>query len=102
MKIYRQGDVLLKEVKYIPVKQEVAKEEKVLAWGEVTGHKHLMKGKNLRFFQEQEQVFVDVPEKAQASVVHEEHAEIQVPVGKYEVIIQREFDLVEGIRQVMD
>ena len=33
---------------------------------------------------------------------HQEHKAITVPKGKYEVVIQREFDLLEGTRQVMD
>lgn len=98
-KLYRQGDILLKRVNKIKGKQ-VAEDKKTLALGEMTGHSHVLKGKGTKFYQEQEQVFIDVPQEAE--LVHQEHGNFVITKGKYVLIQQREFDLVEGTRQVMD
>lgn len=39
MKIYRQGDVLIRQIKSIPTETTVRKNG-ILAYGEVTGHAH--------------------------------------------------------------
>ena len=97
--LIRQGDILLKKVDEIKGKK-IAENEKVLALGEVTGHSHILRGKGTKFFQEQEQIFIDVPQEAE--LVHQEHGNHLIQKGKYMLIQQREFDLIEGIRQVMD
>ena len=97
--LIRQGDILLKKVDEIKGKK-IAEESKVLALGEVTGHSHILRGKGTKFYQEQEQIFIDVSQKAE--LVHEEHGRHVIQKGKYMLIQQREFDLIEGIRQVMD
>lgn len=95
MKILRQGDVLLKEIKKIP--KNAVEKDNVLAYGEVTGHSHRI---NAKVFQSNGQQYV-VCEKP-CKLIHEEHAKLEVPEGKYQVVIQREFDILKGIRQVMD
>lgn len=95
----RQGDVLLKPIDKIQGK-EIAKGEKILAYGEVTGHKHLLKG-DAMFFLFNNQVLVDVGSKG-AELIHEEHNNLQVPEGRYAVVLQRELDILQGIRQVLD
>jgi hypothetical protein len=101
MKIIRQGDVLLRQVSKLP-KTAQRKKDKVLAYGEATGHRH-------QFTSPFAELFVDVDGKQYAFLVetamleHEEHANIEVPKGTYELIIQREFDLVENhVRPVLD
>lgn len=101
MKIFRQGDVLLRQVKELP-KTAKRKADKVLAYGEATGHKH-------QFTNEFADLYIDVGGKQYAFLVetamleHEEHANIEVPEGTYEVVIQREFDLAQKrVRPVLD
>ena len=101
MKIFRQGDVLLRQAKELPKKAK-RKADKVLAYGEATGHKH-------QFTSEFADLYIDVGGKQYAFLVetamleHEEHANIEVPEGTYEVVIQREFDLVQNrVRPVVD
>jgi len=93
MKVFRQGDILLRQVKELP-KTAKRKADKVLALGEATGHAH-------QFTSEFADLYVDVDGKQYAFLVksavleHEEHANIDVPEGAYEVVIQREFDLMQ-------
>lgn len=97
--IYAQGDVLLR-----PTKTKVDYKEKgeaVLALGEVSGHSHRMNGVSFVNGSEGLATQILVPPQG-AELVHEEHETIQVPQGRYEVLIQREYDVVEGTRQVLD
>jgi len=99
--IFRQGDVLIKQIEKMPSELKKAK-DKVLAWGETTFHKH-------QFHQEQVQVFenetgtkfVEIIGQP-AELVHEEHAMQTIPIGIYEVIIQREMDILGQIKKVTD
>jgi len=95
----RQGDVLLESAR-IP-KDAVKKDNNVIAHGEATGHAHVMG--------EGAEVLVDKGLNHYVQVIrehavlsHEEHALIEIPAGTYKVIIQREFDFMEGIRKVRD
>lgn len=96
--LFRQGDVLLRRVN--EVNGTKVNHNGILAYGEVTGHKHVLSGLGVQFFESSGQVAVEIPEVAE--LVHEEHEKLTIPKGKYEVIIQREFDLVEGVREVLD
>lgn len=117
MRMYRQGDVLLRKIKSLPT--GVVPKDKILARGEVTGHKH-------RFLEQQElqqvkrpdentMVFIDESGKQFVQVLsptavleHEEHGNITVPQGEYEVVIQKEHDAIaeykkeEAERRVLD
>lgn len=97
--IYAQGDVLLR-----PIEGKVDCNEKgtaVLALGEVSGHSHRMSGVSFVKGSDGLATQILVPPMG-AELVHEEHETIQIPQGRYEVLIQREYDVVEGTRQVMD
>jgi hypothetical protein len=101
MKLFRQGDVLLRQVEELP-KTAKLKPDKVLALGEATGHKH-------QFTSDFADLYVDAGGKQYAFLAekavleHEEHANIEVPEGVYEVVIQREFDLLQNrVRPVID
>lgn len=99
---YRQGDVLLKSVENIPaeaVKLEATDERVVLAWGESTGHAHAIKASLAQLFSFAGKTYLEV--KPEALLVHEEHSAIALSPGKYEVIIQREYEPT-GWRIVMD
>jgi hypothetical protein len=105
MKLFRQGDVLVREVAEIPDGlQEVPKDNGrvILAYGEVTGHAHAVEGE-VEFLAadlaELDERFLRVENEAQ--VVHEEHDTITLPPGDYLVTRQREYT-PEAIRTVAD
>jgi len=104
MKLFRQGDVLIREVKEIPEGAKKIPRDNgrvVLAYGEVTGHSHAIMDPSVNFVVNEAtlQRYLDVPKRS--ALNHEEHDEIQLPKGKYEVVIQREWKR-EGIRNVLD
>ena len=90
---------MLVPIDKLPLGLEV--KDKVLAYGEVTGHKHQFTGQAT-------QVMVDTNGRQYASLgstdtlMHEEHADLQVGPGIYEVRVAREIDLLGAVRQVMD
>lgn len=99
MKVYRQGDVLLRKVSEMP---EECKREKglVLAEGKVTGHAHRIVGTGATLYATPDQRrYLEI--KDFAFVKHEEHGEIRLPSGCYEVIRQVEYT-PERIRYVAD
>jgi len=98
---YQQGDVLLKNVEVDLSSAETLK-HLVLAEGEVTGHCHritqgqakLMMLKNIMYLK----VISDY-----AKLFHDEHGEIDVPNGIYEVGRVKEYDhFEEEASQVRD
>jgi hypothetical protein len=97
----RQGDVILKRIKSVP---EEAKEEKVkkivLAYGEVTGHSHQIAEGKARLFKYDEKTYLSVT-SPYAALKHEEHREIQLPEGDYEVVIQKNYE-PSGWKKVVD
>ena len=115
MKMFRQGDVLLMEVKSIPKKAKdvTPKDRIVLAYGEVTGHAHAfypevverhkglvekVLGKEAanepvlkaKLWDSGAERFLQVMEKT--ALRHEEHSAIEIPQGNYKVVRQREYD----------
>lgn len=121
--MYRQGDVLLVAVRPLIAKgikagrdlREKETERVVLAYGEVTGHAHVVlsgketgRGKGrVEFFEAAEGLDVQglapvlrVSGRA-AELRHDEHQTIVLPRGTYRVIRQREYS-PEAIRQVAD
>ena len=124
--IFRQGDILLREVSDVDAERlhQVSKEDGiVLAYGEVTGHSHRVQGEavlaaDYDMTKEQAHQFALNGEKSgrlflllddSVSVAHEEHGTIPIEgkgsAGKprvFEVIRQREFDKTEGMRFVAD
>ncbi|MFX1517892.1 MAG: hypothetical protein ACFFC6_16445 [Promethearchaeota archaeon] len=90
--IVRQGDLLLRKVEKLPKQAKIVKSDVILE-GEATGHAHrIMDGEIFRFWSQSsgDQLFVKT-EKG-ASLIHEEHATIELDPGIYEVIRQREYD----------
>jgi hypothetical protein len=98
MKIYRHGDVLLREVVANSVASKISGMA-VLADGEVTGHKHVLTAPRI------EQWVLDLHRYVKLDAVgvldHPEHGEIAIDSGTYEVIIQRVYS-PEAIRNVAD
>jgi hypothetical protein len=106
MKIYRQGDVLIRQVKALPkgAQDATPKGRIVLAHGEVTGHAHAIAEGEAREFTMADasgavRRFLKVA--GEAHVRHEEHATINLPPGLYEITQQREYSPSE-IRNVAD
>jgi len=106
--IVRQGDVLLRKVS-VDLKdlKELGKEKYTLALGETSGHSHVIRGANA-FGGRNGQLYVQV--EKHAMLQHElvdgsstgEHLPIEVNAGIYEVVQQRELDLLENVRLVQD
>lgn len=103
MKIYRQGDVLLRQIKTIPIDAIQQKKEKsiVLAYGEVTNHCHQIHDldKVDVFVKRDGTMYLSV--KEDAPLQHEEHGTITLPAGNYKRVLQREYSPTE-IRNVLD
>lgn len=99
-KIYRQGDVLFVKVDSIP-KNLSKKKDKIIAKGEFTGHMHqFMAEAPVEVYESSDGMYVDVLEPA--TIQHEEHTNFQLEQGQYHVIIQRELNLLDEERKVMD
>lgn len=109
--LYRQGDVLIRRVDKIPMRRQALPEDDsprriVLAHGEATGHAHVIEAKpsearlrhkdavtdRWRRTLEPERTFLEVLSPTGVSLVHDEHATIELPPGEYEVSRQREYD----------
>lgn len=107
MKIIRHGDVLLREVKVLPqnAQLKVKTDKHIVAWGEFTGHNHLLaikeKTKDLEIYEAEGVTYLVVNQTA--TITHQEHKILEVPEATYQVVIEREFDpFLEQIRQVQD
>jgi hypothetical protein len=103
--LIRQGDVLLKKINKIPKEVKLQdnsnNNEIILAFGEKTFHKHrLICNKPILDIKTIGKRYVSLQDDGILS--HEEHAKLNIPKGEYEVVIQREFDLLGAVRSVMD
>jgi hypothetical protein len=108
-KQYRQGDVLLIAIsdEEFNVKGFIPSENKTVALGEATGHHHTFEGDVDVFVEEatsnlavnMQGMLVDVHEDC--VLIHQEHARIAIPKGKYRRVIQREYS-PEAIHNVAD
>src|SRR5262245_59409498 len=89
----RQGDVMLIPVISIPAGAKPGERDKdriVLAYGEVTGHAHAIAEPGVQILEYEGTRYIRVPKEG-ARLSHEEHRQIAVPAGDYEVRIQREY-----------
>jgi len=93
--LYRHGDVLIQKVRKVPADAKKARHV-TLAEGEVTGHSHRIKEKDVaqmhilnkdRF---NEVRYLTVSAEI-ATLIHEEHASIELKKGIYKVWRQREY-----------
>lgn len=92
MKIYRQGDLIIKQVESVPesatrVRTARTKTPYVLAIGEATGHAHRLSGVGEVFVGENKRFFKVAD---QAVLEHEEHGATTLPAGTYEVDREQE------------
>lgn len=99
--LYRQGDVLMRQVSKFPAGSRKPVSDGILAHGEVTGHAHRVQELSANeLFMVGDGMFLKVGEEG-VSIVHEEHDSIQLPPGNYEIVRQREYS-PEEIRNVAD
>jgi hypothetical protein len=104
MQILRQGDVMLIKCEQ-PVDLKEAKPEKpvrghyILADGEATGHAHKVAQTMAVIWATTAARFLEV--KAQTMLQHEEHEQIGLEPGFYQVVRQQEYS-PERIRNVAD
>lgn len=101
--MYRQGDVLLIERRMPTQVSKVPAEagRVILAYGEVTGHAHLIESPGATLYTTVDKVRRFLEVARDVVLRHEEHAPVGLPVGVYEVVIQREYT-PEAIRNVAD
>lgn len=101
MKYFRHGDVHVIPIEEIP-NDAAAIDEKVLEYGEVTGHSHHFVTDTAKVFQTPEKRrFLRVVEPT--DLKHEEHHTRTIPPGIYEIRRTRETDHMSGVtRQVAD
>lgn len=98
---FRQGDVILQSVSPNAYKGSKLL-HLVLAEGEVTGHKHQITEGQAELYQYGRTLFLRVLSES-ATLTHEEHKPIQIPLGTWMIRIQREYKpMLEGWRYVMD
>jgi hypothetical protein len=96
--IIRQGDVLV-----IPSTTPISGTKLshlTLAEGEVTGHRHRISHGTAELFDRDGTLYLQVLSPT-AILTHEEHAEVTIPQGNWEIRIQREY-APEGWRYVAD
>lgn len=98
IKPMRQGDVLL--VPSSPTYLSNKLPHLVLAEGEVTGHKHRIASGQAELYESEGTLYLKVLSPT-ALLTHEEHAEIEVPQGLWQIRIQREYEPI-GWRYVAD
>lgn len=90
----RQGDVKIDRVDFLPqglmLQPTVEDGLNVLAYGEVTGHKHAFNEKHVKLYSNDNKLFLVIEGKP-ATLYHEEHDPITFAPGIYEVRRQREW-----------
>jgi hypothetical protein len=107
VKQYRQGDVFLQKVDKLPENAKVKKDNIILR-GEATGHAHKVENGKLyeavledpeHILRQERRMFVLA--KKGTRIVHEEHGPIDIEIGIYIIIRQREFGKDEN-RWILD
>lgn len=104
MKQLRQGDVLLQSVAKLPEGLTEIGGRVVLAFGEVTGHAHVIdlpqtERHKVRYWSAGAERYIQALEKV--TITHEEHSPIVIEPGIYKQGFQVE-DFGEKVRRVAD
>jgi len=85
----RQGDLLIVKVTMIP-KDAVKQKSRVLAEGEVTGHRHELDSGEV--YEKAGTLYFKVAESQKSILAHPEHKAVTFEPGTYQVIRQREYE----------
>lgn len=103
-KIYRQGDVMIKKVESASFKAASVKKNNVIAEGEVTGHAHRITHGEVKLYVNNLLESIGLSIVSDTAVIsHEEHEDIVLPKGDYDIKIQREYDwFAQEVRNVAD
>ena len=110
MKVFRQGDVLVRQVRHrTPTGKDVREGGRIiLAHGEVTGHAHEVLEERCLDFDTPAAQFFEEPDGQRFLFVHracvlthQEHGPVSLAPGCYEVVRQREY-APDEIRDVAD
>ena len=72
-----------------------------LALGEVTGHSHRFENA-VKHRNGSDGLACALLLERPEVLVHEEHDPVTIGEGEFEVVLQREYDVLEGVRQVLD
>jgi hypothetical protein len=99
----RQGDVLLVRRSAKPLGAGRLPRENgavVLAHGEVTGHKHQLRGPQVNYYRDSGHEYISIAGGSEP-LVHEEHSALLMPPGDFELGQQVEFSPAE-LRNVAD
>ncbi len=96
--IFRQGDVLIISSDTSVTGTKLP--HLTLAEGEVTGHRHRISNGEAELLERDGVLYLKVLSPT-ALLTHEEHAEVTIPQGSWEIRIQREY-VPEGWRYVAD
>jgi len=101
VKLYRHGDILLKQIESLPSNAKMLK-DKVLAYGEVTGHSHrFQEPENIDHYEYEGKKYLLV--RVATPLIHEEHLPQIILPGIYEQIQEREYSYEdEDARVVVD
>ncbi len=98
--LWRHGDVLIAATDRIPQPAR-RRAVPVLAWGEITGHRHRIAEPDAAEVWEAGGLLYLRVTAGTATVVHEEHRPITLPRGFYRVWTQREYT-PQAVRWVAD
>lgn len=101
MEYIQQGDTIYVK-STIPSDAQINKDfDGVVQHGESTGHAHRLHGDGFTMFQTKEKRYLRLLKET--PLRHEEHDEIKLPSGDYEVRIVREYDHFQDLtRPVVD
>ena len=99
MKIYRQGDILIEEIKSLP-KNLKLKKDNILVHSDSTKHDHTLKSGKV-YQDKKGNLFLDVSKKTQ--IIHTmDHKPINLPKGKYQLVRQVEYLMKDMVKVVID
>jgi len=107
--MYRHGDLLITQINAIP-EDTVQIHEKIIAEGEISGHKHKLVGSAQVHIRPS---FLNDPINDNSEIwfnafdeikiIHEEHKTLEIPKGVYKVTKEQQFDPFEHlIQEVID
>tara|TARA_B100001559_G_C16484618_1_gene615405 strand:+ start:933 stop:1409 length:477 start_codon:yes stop_codon:yes gene_type:complete len=91
-KIFRHGDLLIREITEFPNNLKRIGQNGILAEGEVTGHFHKLEGKHEIYDGMTEKFFEAFDE---IELKHNEHKMLKIPKGKYIVIRELQYNPYE-------
>jgi hypothetical protein len=92
--MYRQGDVLLIRVEELPPKKKRRKmKTDIIVRGEATGHAHrIFNGTLYQNWSRTQRPRRFIKANKGAKLIHDEHGEIDLEEGIYQIVRQREYD----------